>query len=92
MAETIRRNLMLKDYDIKEDEAGRQMVFSIKFCTKNGEVVFLPRAVASGLPFNVSESRMRGVVAIDDRGDRIGHVYPVGIDRILEWNNREVVL
>ena len=58
---TIRRNLVLKEYEIKETPDGKQVTFSIKFVKKNGELVFIPRAVAAGLPFNGKDNRMRGV-------------------------------
>jgi predicted metal-dependent enzyme (double-stranded beta helix superfamily) len=92
MAEKIRRNEALREYDIKEAPDGKQVVFSIKFIKKNGELVFLPRAVAAGLSFNMKDHRMRGVIAVDARGDKIGHVYPVNIDLITEWNGNKVVL
>ena len=92
MGGTIRRNYALREYDIKETPAGRQKTFSIKFLKKNGEMVFLPRAVASGLAFSMKDNRMRGVVAIDENGDKIGHVYPVNIDLIIEWNDKQIVL
>lgn len=92
MADSIRRNYALREYDIKETPQGRQQVFSIKFLKKNGELIFLPRAVASGLSMNMKDNRMRGVVAIDNRGDKIGHVYPVNIDLIIEWNGKQIVL
>jgi hypothetical protein len=92
MAETIRRNHALREYDIKETPAGRQKTFSIKFLKKNGEIVFLPRAVAAGLRFSMKENRMRGVIAVDENGDNIGHVYPVNIDLILEWNGKQIVM
>jgi hypothetical protein len=81
---TIRRNLALKEYDIKETPRGDQVVFSIKFIKKNGERVFLPRAVASGLRMDLSKNRMRGVLPVDERGEKSGHVYPVRIDNIVE--------
>lgn len=92
MAEKIRRNIALREYDIKETPQGRQVIFSIKFIKKDGEIVFLPRAVASGLNMNMKDNRMRGVVAVDDRGDKIGHIYPVSIDLIVEWNGKEIIL
>lgn len=92
MDESIRRNIALREYDIKETPQGRQVIFSIKFLKKNGELIFLPKAVASGLHFNMKENRMRGVVAIDNNGDKIGHIYPVNIDLILEWNGKQIVL
>jgi hypothetical protein len=92
MGDSIRRNYALREYDIKETPQGRQSVFSIKFLKKNGELVFLPKAVASGLSMNMKDNRMRGVVAIDANGDKIGHIYPVNIDLILEWNGKQIVL
>jgi len=51
--QTIRRNLALKEYEIKETPDGKQTVFSIRFVKKNGELVFIPRAVAAGLDIPV---------------------------------------
>ncbi len=92
MSDSIRRNDALREYDVKETPSGRQTTFSIKFLKKNGEVVFLPKAVASGLNMNMKEHRMRGVVAIDEKGNKIGHVYPVNIDFIIEWNGKQIVM
>jgi len=92
MVETIKRNYVLREYDIKETPQGKQVIFSIRFVKINGESVFLPRAVACGLPYNLSENRMRGVVAVDPQGDKIGHPYPVNIDLITEWNGLKVIL
>jgi len=92
MSDLIRRNDALREYDIKETPQGRQVTFSIKFLKKNGELVFLPRAVASGLSVNMKKNRLRGVVAVDDHGDMIGHIYPVNIDFILEWNGKQIVM
>jgi len=92
MAEKIRRNLMLREYDIKETPAGKQTTFSIKFIKQNGEVVFMPRAVACGLTANMSKNRIRGVLPIDLQGNKISHPTPVSIDSIIEWNNKIVVL
>jgi len=90
--DTIKRSAMLRLYDMKETPQGKQSFFSIRFVTKKGELVFLPRAVATGLPFNVAQHRMRGVVAVDIKMDKIGHIYPVSIDNILEFNNKKVIL
>ncbi|NQU85269.1 MAG: hypothetical protein HQ541_05865 [Mariniphaga sp.] len=92
MANTIRRNLALKEYDIKENPNGKQTVFSIRFIKKNGETVFLPRAVACGLPYSLKENRLRGVVPVDEGLNLTGHVYPVNIDAIVQWNNQIVTL
>ncbi len=83
---------MLKMLDIKETPSGGQVTFSIVFIKKNGERVFLPRAVSSGLPYSMSANRLRGVLPVDSSGDKVGHVYPVNIDLILEFNSMEVML
>lgn len=83
---------MLREYDIKSDSQGRQVTFSVRFITKSGHSVFLPRAVASGLPWNCKENRQRGVLAVDTQGNKIGHVYPVSIDNFVMWNNKRVSL
>jgi hypothetical protein len=92
MAGKIRRNLMLREYDIKETPSGKQTTFSIKFVKNNGEVVFMPRAAACGLTANMSINSLRGVVPIDMNGNKIGHPTPVSIDAIIEWNGMQVIL
>lgn len=88
--EVIRRNLVLKEYEVKESPDGKQVVFSIKFVKKDGELVFMPRAVAAGLKFKMNENRMRGVLPIDEKGEAAGHVTPVSIDGLVEWNGKKV--
>jgi hypothetical protein len=92
MATKIRRIDMLREYDIKSDPQGKQITFSIRFIKINGESVFLPRAIATGLKMNVSENRMRGVRPVNSHLDPIGHIYPVRIDNIIEWNGKQVIL
>lgn len=88
----IRRVDVLREYDIKETPSGKQVVFSIKFVKKSGELVFLPRAVACGLPWELAANRQRGVMPVDPAGAQSGHVYPVRIDNIIEWNGNRVIL
>ena len=92
MADKIRRNLMLREYDLKETSSGKQTTFSIKFIKANGEIVFMPHAVACGLTANMNKNRLRGVVPIDFQGNKISHPTPVSIDAIIEWNGMEVIL
>jgi len=92
VVQTIRRNLALKEYEIKETPKGKQVTFSIKFVIKSGEIIFIPRAVAAGLRFNTKENRMRGVLSIDIHNEPIGHVTPVHIDGIIEWNGKKIKL
>ena len=89
---TIRRNLALREYDIKETPQEKQVIFSIKFVKKDGEIVFIPAAVACGLTVNMSKNRLRGVLPVDAQGERTGHPYPVSIDAILEWNGKQIIL
>lgn len=92
MGKAIRRNLALKEYDIKETPLGEQVVFSIKFVKKNGEIVFMPRAVACGLSQHLKKNRLRGVIPIDAQGKSVGHPTPVSINAIVEWNNKTIIL
>jgi hypothetical protein len=89
---TIRRGSVLKQLDIKETRLGKPATFSISFCTSKGERVFLPRAMSIGLPWNLKNNRQRGILPVDQDFNKTGHVYPVSIDLILEFNNQEVVL
>ena len=90
--QSIRRNLALKEYEIKETPDGRLNIFSIRFVKKNGEIVFIPRAVAAGLQFNGKDNRMRGVLPVDVDNNASGHVTPVHIDGIIEWNGKKIRL
>lgn len=89
---TIRRNLALKELEVKENPSGKQRTFSIRFIKVNGESVFLPLAVATGLRFNMSAHRMRAAVGVNKQGNTIGHIYPIRIDNIIEFNNLKVVM
>lgn len=87
---TIRRNLALKEYEVKETPNGKQVTFSLKFVKKDGELVFIPSAVAVGLKMNMKENRMRGVLPVDAQGEGCGHVTPVHIDSLIEWNGKKI--
>lgn len=92
MATTIKRNLVLKELDIKEDPStGKQRVFSIVFDKKNGERVYYPRAVSCGLNMDLKRNRCRGILAVDKDGIAISHPTPVGIDRIIRYNDLIVI-
>ena len=88
----IRRNMMLREIDIKWLPGGVRNLFSIKFVSRSGNVRYFPFAYATGLSYSVKDSRQRGVQECDERGKAIGHIYPVGIDAILMFNNMEVIL
>jgi len=84
--------LALKVYESKETHDGKQITFTIKFVKKNGELVFIPKAVAAGLPFNGKENRIRGVLPVDKDNNASGHVTPIHIDGIIEWNGKKIKL
>jgi hypothetical protein len=90
---SIKRVEMLREFDVKETPQGKQHVFSVCFITAKGERVFLPRAVATGVNCDKMQAyRLRGVVAVDAKGDKIGHIYPVRIDNFVMWNSKKVYL
>jgi hypothetical protein len=90
--ETIKRAQALREMEIKESPDGKQLTFSIKFEKKDGSLIFIPKAIPTGLKMNMKLNRMRGVMAVDDRFDKVGHVYPVHIDNIYELNGKQVTL
>lgn len=90
--EVIKRVQALREMEIKETPDGKQITFSIAFEKKDGEIVFLPKAVAAGLRMNMKDNRMRGVVAVDHNMNKIGHIYPVHIDNIHQFNGKTVML
>lgn len=88
----IRRNVMLQELDIRRMPNGDRILFSVKFVTQSGQLHFVPLAYACGLPWNVKESRMRGIQPCDRWGNAVDHVYPVGIDNFLMYNQMHVIL
>lgn len=88
----IKRAQVLREMEIKETAYGKQVTFSILFEKKSGELVFMPRAVSAGLHINMKSKRFRGVVAVDKDLNSQGHIYPVHIDNIHEFNNQRVKL
>ena len=88
----IRRNMMLAEMDIRWLPNGKRNMFSIKFSDKSGKLRFIAKAYACGLPYNVKDARQRGIQPCDCNGNPEYHVIPVGIDRITQFNNMEVIL
>lgn len=87
---TITRAEALNEMEVKETATQKQKVFSISFYKENGEIVFLPRAISCGLRINMKQHRKRGVIAVDEKGKRFGHVYSVCIDNMREFNGLQV--
>lgn len=90
MEPTIQRADVLAEMEIKETADGRRRYFAIQFYKKNGELVTLSRARSCGLCMDMSDNRTRGVQQVDDRGNAVGHIYPVCIDNIRTFNNIRV--
>lgn len=88
----IRRNMVLKEMDIRWLPNGNRNIFSIKFVDKKGKLRFIPQAYMRGLRYNVKDTRQRGIQPCDCKGNAEGHVYPIGIDRIIMYNGMEVIL
>lgn len=89
---TIKRRLALADMDIRRDSKGRRRIFSIKFVAASGKLYFVPQAYACGAgKMNMKENRLRGIQPCDCQGNPEGHVYPVNIDLILEYNRMKIV-
>lgn len=88
----IRRNMMLKELDIRWLPNGNRYIFSIKFSDKQGFLHFFPYAIVRGLRYDVREARQRGIQPCDEKGNPIDHVYPAGIDAITQYNKMEVIL
>lgn len=84
----MKRHEVLSAMDVKEDPRGNPTVFSIKFRTKKGELIFMPQAICCGLKMDMSANRMRGVMP----ADKSSHPTPVSIDRIIEFNGKKVYL
>jgi hypothetical protein len=83
---------MLKEMDIRWLPTGRRNIYSIKFVEKSGKIRFIPQAYTRGLRYDVRDARQRGIQPCDCRGNPEGHLYPVGIDAIVMYNNMEVIL
>lgn len=90
--ETILRNDMLQELDIRTTLDGRKRIFSIKFVTVEGKLVFFPQAYACGAGrMNNKAYRVRGIQPCDCKGNPELHVYPVNINSIIAYNGKRVV-
>jgi hypothetical protein len=90
MSATIKRNLVLKNLEVKHDTVITP--HAVKFVKNNGELVYLPKCIPCGLSANMKSNRLRGLVAVDNNNEKTGHVYPVNIDSIVEYNGMRVIL
>lgn len=92
MVDTIRKNLVLKQMDVKETTDGKVVVFCIVFISKKGILVFFPRAIVTGLPYSVKINRRWGILPVNRDGNKTDHVHPVGSDNLIKFNSKEVIL
>ena len=88
----MKRHEVLKEINYKEDGRGKPVVFSIKFRTKKGELIFIPKGIACGIKGDMKANRLRGVQPVGDGGEYAGHPTPVSIDRIVEYNGKKVYM
>lgn len=91
---TITRQQMLDELDIRLLPDGRRRIFSIKFVTAAGKLVFFPQAYACGAgKMNNKVFRLRGIQACDCKGvpEPGIHVYPVRINNIIRYNGMTVI-
>ena len=92
MGNKVRRADALREMETREKSTGRASHFSVQFYLKNGEMVSLPRAVVRGLRADMKSNRLRGIQPVDSKGEPIGHIYPVSIDNLREFNGKQVVI
>lgn len=90
--ETIRRVDALREMEIREDQYGKRVLFSVEFYTKEGELVYFSHAFSCGLRQNMKINRLRGVQQCDSAGNKIGSPTAVSIDNLRMFNNKKVVL
>jgi hypothetical protein len=86
----IHRSDVLKEWRIREDDRQNRIQFSVKFFTMDGRVRFFPRAIAMGVNGNMKKNRLIGCMPVDKDGNKLGHITPVNIDFILEFNGQKV--
>ena len=89
---TIKRVDVLREMEIREDQYGKPVLFSIEFYTKEGEMVYFSHARSCGLRQNMKKNRLRGVQQCDSAGNKIGNAVAVSIDNIRSFNKVKVVL
>jgi len=89
---TIKRADALRQMETREATQGKPNYFSIQFYKKDGELVSLIRAKVTGLRADMKANRLRGIQAVDESGNPIGHIYPISIDNIRTFNSQQVVI
>lgn len=88
----IKRNQMLDELDVRTNPDGSKRIFSIKFVTAEGKLVFVPQAYACGAgKMDNKRYRLRGIQPCDCKGNPELHVFPVRIDNITFYNAKRVI-
>ena len=87
---TIRLSQALAELDMNVLPDGKQNTFSVRFIKRDGVSVFLFRAVKTGLKMDMKRYSMRGMRPVDIGLNPIGHIYPVWIWSIVEFNGQKV--
>lgn len=83
---------MLSELDVRTNPDGTKCIFSIKFVTAKGKLIFVPQAYVCGAgKMNNKQYRLRGIQPCDCSGNPESHVYPVRIDNIISYNSKRVV-
>ena len=88
----MRRVDALNQMEVREDQYGHRVLYSIQFYNKRGEIVSMSHAYTCGLRADMKSNRLRGVQQCDEHGNPIGHVVPVSIDNIRMFNGKVIVL
>ena len=88
--QTIKRVDALREMEIREDQYGKRVLFSVEFYTKEGELVYFSHAFSCGLRQNMKANR--GVQQCDSAGNKIGSPTAVSIDNLRMFNDKKVVL
>lgn len=90
---TIARPDMLRDISTKESSVAHKKLFSIKFVTQKGEVVYYPYAFDTPIRTELQGKRYIGLMPSSSTGQAISsHPVPVCIDNILEYNHQQVAV
>jgi len=89
----IKLSEVLAELDEKLTPQGKPKAFSVKFVLKSGELVYLHRAISSGAgKMNMKKHALRGFLPVNRHFEKTGHVYPVSIWHITEFNGKKVIL
>jgi hypothetical protein len=92
MSNTIKRADALRQMETRETTEGKPNYFAIQFYKQDGELVSIIRAKTTGLRANMTANRLRGIQAVDETGNPIGHIYSISIDNIRMFNFQQVVI